>query len=222
MAKTALFSGYEDRLNNRADLAGESMPYSQFSIENVKGELGIQIKDRLNLFGDVPPISYSDLLAQLLKQYSPLAIAIGTEKARSEFLIAPILFELKRQFSDRISLFSGKEFNVEPIRGLTGFCDFMISQSPEQLLIESPVIAIVEAKNDNIASGIGQCIAEMVAAQIFNKRHQNPISTIYGVVTTGSNWKFLQLKGTVVEADLDEYYLSDVGKILGILRHCIN
>ena len=197
------------------------MPYSQFSLENVKGELGVQIEDRLNLFENISPVAYSDLLTQLLKQYSPLAIAIGTEKARSEFIIAPILFELKRQLSDRISLFSGREFNVEPIRGLTGFCDFLISQSPEQLLIESPVVAIVEAKNDNIASGIGQCIAEMVAAQIFNERKQNAISTIYGVVTTGSNWKFLRLKGSVVEADLNEYYLNDVGKLLGILRHCV-
>lgn len=196
------------------------MPYSQFTIENVQSELGVQVQDRLNLFGDILPVAYSDLLTQLLEKYSPLAIAIGTEKSRSEFIIAPILFELKQQ-ADQVSLFSGKEFNVEPIRGLTGFCDFLISRSPEQLFIKSPVVTIVEAKNDNIASGLGQCIAEMVAAQLFNERHQNPIPTVYGVVTTGSNWKFLQLQGNVVEADLMEYYLSDVGKLLGILRHCV-
>lgn len=196
------------------------MPYSQFRIEDVQSELGIQLQDRLSLFRDIPSATYSDLLAQLLEKYSPLAIAIGTEKARSEFIIAPILFELKQQLGDRVSLFSGKEFNVEPIRGLTGFCDFLISKSPEQLLIKSPIIAIVEAKNDDIASGIGQCIAEMVAAQIFNKRNQNPITKIYGVITTGSVWKFLVLTDNTVEADLDEYYLNDVGKILGILCHC--
>ncbi|MEO0807136.1 MAG: hypothetical protein AAFY33_12615 [Cyanobacteria bacterium J06643_4] len=98
----------------------------------------------------------------------------------------------------------------------------MISRSPEQLIIESPVITVVEAKNDNILSGIGQCIAEMVAAQIFNERHQNPIPAIYGVITTGSNWKFLRLRGDTIDADLDEYYLNDVGKILGILRHCVS
>ena len=196
------------------------MPYPQFTIENVQSELGVQVQDRLNLFGNISPVVYSDLLTQLLEIYSPLAIAIGTEKSRSEFIITPILFELKQQV-DQVSLFSGKEFNVEPIRGLTGFCDFLISRSPEQLFIKSPVVTIVEAKNDNMASGLGQCIAEMVAAQIFNERHQNPISTVYGVVTTGSNWKFLQLKGNVVEADLMEYYLSDVGKLLGILRHCV-
>jgi len=197
------------------------MPYSQFNIENVQAELGIQVQDRPSLFADVAPVAYSDLLAQLLEKYTPLAIAIGTEKSRSEFIIAPILFELKQQLFNQISLFSGKEFNVEPLRGLTGFCDFLISQSPEQLFIKSPVITLVEAKNDSISSGLGQCIAEMVAAQIFNERHQNETSTIYGVVTTGSNWKFMRLRGNVVEADLTEYYLSDVGKLLGILRHCV-
>lgn len=197
------------------------MPYSQFKLESIKRELGIQIKDRASLFGNVAAVEYSALLTQLLEKYSPLALAIGTEKSKSEFIIAPILYELKEQLDGQVSLFSGKEFNVVPEKGLAGFCDFLISRSPEQLIIESPVIAVVEAKNDNILLGIGQCIAEMVAAQIFNERHQNPISTVYGVITTGSNWKFLRLKDNIVEADLDEYYLNDVGKILGILRHCV-
>ena len=136
------------------------MLYSQFNIENVQAELGIQVQDRPSLFADVAPVAYSGLLAQLLEKYTPLAIAIGTEKSRSEFIIAPILFELKQQLFNQISLFSGKEFNVEPLRGLTGFCDFLISQSPEQLFIKSPVITLVEAKNDSISSGLGQCIAE--------------------------------------------------------------
>jgi hypothetical protein len=38
---------------------------------------------------------------------------------------------------------------------------------------------------------MGQCIAEMVAAQIFNQQSGNNIETIYGVVTSGTNWRFL-------------------------------
>jgi len=197
------------------------MPYSHFSIESIQTDLGVRVQDRSDLFATVAAVPYSDFLAQSIKEYSPLAIAIGTEKSRSEFIIAPILFELKKQLVDQISLFSGKEFNVEPTKGLSGFCDFLISRSPEQLFIKSPVITIVEAKNDNILSGIGQCIAEMVAAQIFNERHQNSISVIYGVVTTGSIWKFLRLEGSVAQVDLDEYYLNDIGKLLGILRYCV-
>jgi transketolase C-terminal domain/subunit len=54
---------------------------------------------------------------------------------------------------------------------------------------------IVEAKNENIKGGLGQCVAEMVAAQIFNEREANAIDTIYGAVTTGEIWKFLKLGG---------------------------
>lgn len=198
------------------------MPYSQFTIDVIESTFGFEISERVGIFADVPEIAYSEVLAQILKDYIPLAIAVGTEKARSEFIIAPILFEIKKQLSDRISLFSGKEFNVDPERGLSGFCDFIISLSTEQLFIQAPAIAIVEAKNDNIQSGLGQCIAEMIAAQIFNERRGNSVKNIYGVVTTGSIWKFIRLTEQRIEVDLDEYFINNVGKILGILRSFVN
>ena len=65
-----------------------------------------------------------------------------------------------------------------------------------QLLLVSPVITIVEAKNENIIAGLGQCIAEMVAAQLFNEaENKNDIKKIYGVVTIGTVWKFLKIDG---------------------------
>ncbi len=114
-------------------------------------------------------------------------------------------------------MFSGVEFNIEPSQGLTGNCDFLISRSPEFLLINTPVIVIVEAKKENIKGGLGQCIAEMYAATLFNQREGNEITEIYGVVTTGEIWKFLKLSGERVQVDLAEYFLNDVSKILGIL-----
>jgi activator of 2-hydroxyglutaryl-CoA dehydratase len=80
---------------------------------------------------------------------------------------------------------------------------------------------LVEAKKEDILAGLGQCVAEMVAAQIFNEREGNEISVIYGTVTSGTNWKFLKLEGQVIEIDLNEYYLSDVNKILGILASAV-
>lgn len=57
----------------------------------------------------------------------------------------------------------------------------------------------------------------MIAAKIFNERSKNQISAIYGTVTTGTNWRFLKLEGSVIDIDLSEYYLRDIEKILGIL-----
>lgn len=198
------------------------MSYSQFSIDTVETTLGITIVETVGLFADTPPVEYSDFLAQSLQKYVPLALAIGTEKARSELILTPLLVELKELLQNKISLFSGREFNVSPEKGLTGFCDFLISKSSEQIIIKAPVIALVEAKNDNIQSGLGQCIAEMVAAQLFNQQKENEIKTIYGTVTTGTNWKFMRLSGQIIEIDLNEYFINDVRKILGILRSFIN
>ncbi|OCQ94235.1 hypothetical protein BCD64_05555 [Nostoc sp. MBR 210] len=197
------------------------MSYSQFTIETVETTFGITIRESVGIFADIPAIEYSDFLAQALKKYIPLALAIATEKSRSELILTPILVELKEQFQNQISLFSGREFNVSPEKGLSGFCDFLISKSPEQIIIKAPVVALVEAKNDNIQSGLGQCIAEMVAAQLFNQQKGNVIESVYGSVTTGTNWKFMRLTGQIVEIDLNEYFLSDVGKILGIIKSFI-
>jgi hypothetical protein len=130
------------------------------------------------------------------------------------------LFELRRLLDRKISFFSGEEFTVDQAAGLNGTCDFLISRSPEQLLMEAPIMVIVEAKKDNIKGGWGQCIAEMVAAQRFNDGRPDPpraIDTIYGTVTTGNIWTFLKLEGKQVTIDLNDYLLLPVERLLGIL-----
>jgi len=193
------------------------MAYSDFTLSKVKKAFGLQIDEQIDLFADIPPLSCSELLTSTLQENLPLAIAINTEKARSELIIMPVLLELRRRSNVPISLFSGSEFNIDIEQGLAGFCDYIISKSKEQLTINFPVVAIVEAKNENIKGGLGQCIAEMLAAQLFNQQEGNLITTIYGAVTTGELWKFLKLIGNIVSIDLTDYYITDREKILGIL-----
>ncbi len=101
-----------------------------------------------------------------------------------------MLMEIREIFNGKISLFSGRDFNVDVTQGLNGYCDYIVSASEFILEIEAPVIAIVEAKNDSTNSGLGQCIAEMVAAQRFNQARDKITDfsgtvRIYGAVTNG-------------------------------------
>ncbi len=194
------------------------MSYSQFTLATLEKTFQLTIVEKVALFANHSALPSSPLLTEILNCNVPLALANNTEKARSEMIIAPVLIDLKRQLPTQMSLFSGAEFNVDENTGLMGYCDFIISQSAEQLFIKAPVVMLVEAKNENIKNGLGQCVAEMLAAQLFNQREQNSITTIYGVVTTGTNWKFLRLTDHQVEIDLKEYYLSEIDQILGILR----
>jgi len=193
------------------------MAYIDFSLAMARDTFELTLEESQDLFSTVVPVVLSEQLASVLEDYIPLATAIANEKARSEFLIAPILAEVRRQFNNQISLFSGSEFSVDPDRGLQEFCDYVISASKEQLLITAPVLTIVEAKRENIVGGLGQCIASMVAAQTFNHREGRAVPLIYGAVTTGTNWKFLTLDGNTVSIDKVEYYVNQIEKILGIL-----
>jgi len=198
------------------------MSYSDFTLETVKKTLNLTISTREDIFLQVAPLPASEYLQETLAYNVPFALASNTEKSRSEMIITPILLELTKKLLNQISLFSGVEFNIEPSQGLSGTCDFLISRSPEFLLINAPVIIILEAKKENIKAGLGQCIAEMYAARLFNEREENEITEIYGAVTTGEIWKFLKLSGERVQVDLAEYFLNDVNKILGILANGVN
>ena len=193
------------------------MAYSDFTLSELKKLFSLTINETVDLFAAVPPVECSEHLAFTLKENLPLATAINTEKARSEMIIAPILIEVRRRLNYQVSLFSGVDFNVDTARGLNGICDFLVSRSSEQLFISAPVLTIVEAKNENIKAGLGQCVAEMIAAQLFNKREGNEIITLYGTVTTGTIWNFLKLEGQVVSIDLSEYFIGNANKILGVL-----
>ncbi|MEH2329799.1 hypothetical protein [Nostoc sp.] len=198
------------------------MAYSDFKLIEVIDFFGLVIHESSGLFATVQEQESSDLLSTILKENVDLAVAISSEKARSEMIISPILLEIRRKFNYEISLFSGVDFTVDSQRGLNGFCDFILSLSSEQLLVRSPVIVLVESKNENLRSGLAQCIAEMVAAQLFNERGgNNQIKAIYGAVTIGTIWQFLKLEGNVVSIDLSEYYIKDIKKILGILYSAI-
>ena len=116
----------------------------------------------------------------------------------------------------------GADFKVEPKQGLSGFCDFLISQSPLQMAVESPVVAIVEAKHEDLNAGIPQCLAAMYAARLFNEKRGKSLATVYGATTSGTVWRFLRLTGMQAESDLTEYHIHDVDKILGILVHMVS
>lgn len=195
------------------------MAYSDFTLNKVKKELGIKIEEQTDFFATVEPVQPSEYLMTTLEETVPLALAINTEKARSELIITPLLLEIRRREKPQISLFSGMDFNVDFEKGLNGYCDFILSRSQEQLTINAPVAIIIEAKNENLKARLGQCIAAMVAAQLFNQQEGNDIPTIYGAVTTGDIWKFLQLTRNEVMIDLSNFYLQDVAKILGVLFH---
>ena len=198
----------------------KNMAYSDFTIEKVNQDFHLRVTATAFL-GQVAAVQPSGWLVESLRRGADLARIMGTEKAKSELIIMPVLVEIHELFRDQISLFSGKTFNFDASLGLNGICDYLITRSPGQIVIESPVVVVVEAKQGDLNSGWGQCVAEMVAAQKLNEMSQKSISAVYGVVTNGTLWQFLRIQGDRVSIEPQEYSLMPVDNILGILKKII-
>ncbi len=194
--------------------------YSAFTLLDVEN-LGLTVETTaLDLSSKCDPIAPSLMLKTLLSR--AIAKDTATEKAKSERMIMPILDELEEINNRSFSTFSGHQFNVDKALGLMGFCDFILSKKPKSPLIKAPVFCIVEAKNENINNGTAQCIAEMYAAQIFNKKNNEPNTVIFGATTIGYDWKFLTLKDNIAYLDNEIYPTTNLDKLLGVLNYIVN
>jgi hypothetical protein len=193
------------------------MPYSSFSLLQVQRQFDLKVIKGI-FFTDLPTLTAGQWLTDLLSKSAPFAAAQGSEKVRSELIVAPLLFELRELLDRQIGLFSGTDFTIDVESGLNGVCDFLLTRSTNELIIEAPAIVLIEAKKGELNAGWGQCAAEMVAAQKFNQAGGQEVETIYGSVTTGTQWQFLKLTGQDLTIDVTEYSLDPIDRILGIFK----
>lgn len=197
------------------------MAFSDFTFSSLK-KFSLKITSNNELFTSVEPLLPKEWLVRMLERSVARAQAIGTEKARSEFIIEPILLEAQLLAgADKIALFSGTEFIVDEAQGLNGRCDYLFSRSSNSFLIEAPVVAVVEANTDNINAALPQCIAEMLAAQMFNEREGLNFRYVYGIVTTGSLWRLMRLNGSLVESEERDRSVGQLEELLGILVYIL-
>jgi hypothetical protein len=145
------------------------MPYSDFkTLDETTRRFNLTLSNAFQLFKSLKPQEPSQKLLDTLQEELGVSLAINTEKARSEMIVVPILKEIRHLFVGQISYFSSSTFNVAPTSGLNGEVYFLLSASTIQIEITAPVLTLVEAKNADTKMGLGQCAAQMVAAQRFN------------------------------------------------------
>lgn len=167
------------------------------------------------LFRDVPALAPSTWLEESLSRGQGMALL--SEKARGEAIVAPILFESQSRMGANYSIYSGIQLEVNSDINLRGECDFIIAGAPKAPFLRKPLLIIEQAEGGFIEGGMDRCAAQMLAACRFNEDRNCPIPSMHGCVTSGDDWQYLRLDGTRYTQDDDRYYLRDLGKILGIL-----
>ncbi len=105
-------------------------------------------------------------------------ISLESEITRREFLIAPIIFEVRHLSKAKLN----SEFWIEYDHQLRGSLDYFLRDERHLL--------VVEAKNADLTRGFTQLAVEMVA---LDKSDEDSRKSIYGTVTTGREWHFGKL-----------------------------
>lgn len=188
------------------------MGYSNFKkIRQVTKKFGL--KAQLSpLFSDITLHQPSDWLVKSLEiAYKAPAT---TEKAKSERLVSPILMEIVQDFEHHITLFSGEEMNINANDDLAGPCDFFFGLYPLSPYIETPIISVVEAKDEDVEWGVAQCAAQLYAAHLMNIQEEKDVPTLYGCATDGVEWQFLKFENNMFT--INPKPITDITQILGI------
>ena len=192
--------------------------YSGFRQEDIQ-KLQIEIFGQSLFPKNITPSVPSEWLNMTLERN--LRFPVTTEKAKSEFIVAPILGELHEKNLDGFTCFSGVTFDVDKSLGLKGRSDFILSRKSNAILLEAPIFSIIEAKNDGIEDAYPQCIAQLYAAELFNIQHNTPFPFVFGAVTTGFMWKFIRYENKKAYIDTDVFYMKNLSELLGVLQYII-
>lgn len=191
------------------------MAYADFTLQSIEATFGVVARSSA-LFADVRPAAAPVWLQELLGR--GLQLPLVSEKARSELIVMPVLLACRELSNNAVAIFSGPRLDVSPEQGLMGECDFLLARTAPIPELRAPLVAIVEAKKNDVESGIAQCVAQLIGARLFNEHTGQHIPAVYGCVTTGEIWQFLRLEGTVVTIDRQRLYLDNLAGILGVFQ----
>src|SRR5262249_10027719 len=146
------------------------MSYGDFDLKTAVRTFGLTNDHRCKLFEGIDHIEPSGFLRSWLGDFAGIALGIGSDKARSVYLVAPMLAEGMRRSGGAVKVLRGVAFDVDPPQGLEGLCDYLIVQSTAVYYVEPPVFVVVEANHEDIVGGLGSYVAQMVAIQLLPRR----------------------------------------------------
>ena len=157
------------------------MPYSSFSLLQVQRQFDLKVVKGI-FFNDLPTLAAGKWLTDLLSKSAPFAAAQGSEKVRSELIVAPLLFELRELLDRQIGLFSGTDFTIDVESGLNGVCDFLLTRSTPLVLL--PIhVAFLHLIIDPACSIVLE--AEPAEANVMKRPPRNPKEPLFGKKTLG-------------------------------------
>jgi hypothetical protein len=190
----------------------DKLTFSAMTWDLLEEKHGIRVQDSV-LFEGCAPLEPSPTLVDYLERGRHLRLA--NERARAHRLVDPVLYEIELLYKGKITTIPEPYLEVKGAEGLSGNPDFILSAGTTTKVV--PIVAVVEAKKEDMDGGLPQCAAEIYAAYLLD---EGVPSRLYGCVTIGTDWRFLSLDGDtkMVVLDPTTYFINDLPRLLGVFR----
>jgi hypothetical protein len=195
------------------------MVYSDFTLNKIREKFGIENR-RTKILNDFVPVAANAVLKEALAETEELPIR--SEKAKSEWIVVPVLKELRKRNNKYFTIYSGDNLMADEKRGLKGECDFILAKDIGTFDLNFPIIQIVEAKKNDVELGVPQCAAQLIGTRIYNQKKGVELKVIHGCVTTGNEWLFMMLENDCIKINNKLYYLNEIENVLGIFQKIID
>lgn len=196
----------------------KNMAYSDFTLSDLEEKFGVT-NERKELDFQLSPIEPTKWLQKELSDSKEMPIK--SEKARSEWIVVPILKELRNLNTKFFTIYSGDNLVGDKEKGLQGECDFILSKDTKSYDISVPIFHIVEAKRNDLEEGVRQCSAQLVGAKKYNEKKGIQMEKLFGCTTTGDVWQFIEFSDKLY-IDNNKYYLSEIDSLLGVFQSIID
>ena len=179
--------------------------------EDIANEFGYQFETRPIEFVKKDTVAISDIKKLQTTFYENLPkITLTSERAKRDFMIAPLLWEIIRHIKAKIKV----EYPIDIDEKLGGSLDYLVQSTQ--------AIVIIEAKKGELEKGFNQLIVELIA---MDKYQESTSTFLYGAVSIGELWRFgrLHCDTKQIVKDLHTYRvpedLEDIFSIIaGILE----
>ncbi len=191
------------------------MAFSDFkTIPEVQEKFGIRYSEN-DFFCVEDPLSPSEQFLQEFEFTRQHINIFGSEAARCEAVIFPVLREVYKGYAEHYALWIKESIAYDET--LSGTPDYLIATKSElgKLIVGTPLIILVEAKKNDFEQGWGQCLSELVAAQKIN---DDPDFPIYGIVTDGTLWEFGRLVSDTFTRNRTNFTLANLPVLFGAVN----
>ncbi|MFB2877610.1 hypothetical protein [Floridanema aerugineum] len=159
---------------------------------------------------EAQPIQASDFFQKRLERLQRFDLE-GYEESKK--LLIDAICEEALEGCEKLKIWKGAALETDVT---SGNVDYLIAERKRYL--EAPFLCIVEAKKDDFEQGLAQCLVEMQACQIQNRKIGKEID-VFGIVTNGDGWRFYKLtpENTAYETLL--YGIAHLDEVLGLVHY---